>query len=67
MNEFHWTAMAWRKSTASVSGECVEVCFNGRSVLMRDSKNQEGPVLSFAQSEWMAFVTGVRSGEFDSK
>jgi hypothetical protein len=34
-------------------------------VHVRDSKRPDGPVLSFTPSEWRAFVTGVKSGEFD--
>ena len=55
----------WRKSTASAQGNCVEVSFADESVLMRNSRNPEGPVLSFTHSEWEAFLTGVRNSEFD--
>jgi hypothetical protein len=55
----------WRKSTASGSGNCVEVSFAAGAVLMRHSLNPEGPMLSFSLSEWEAFLTGVRDGEFD--
>jgi len=34
-------------------------------VLVRDSKDREGPVLSFSPDEWAAFTAGVRGGEFD--
>jgi uncharacterized protein DUF397 len=56
----------WRKSTASASGDCAEVGFDGEVVLMRHSQDPAGPVLSFSQTEWDAFVTGVRRGEFDA-
>jgi hypothetical protein len=32
---------------------------------MRDSKDQDGPVLCFTVEEWKAFVAGVKAGEFD--
>jgi hypothetical protein len=32
---------------------------------VRDSKNPNGPQLSFTRAEWAAFVAGVRGGEFD--
>lgn len=35
----------------------------GDRVLIRDSQNPDGPVLSFSRQEWEAFVSGVRSGE----
>ena len=56
----------WRKSTASGTGNCVEVSFAGESVLMRHSRSPHGPVLSFSHPEWEAFLTGVRDGEFDT-
>lgn len=56
----------WRKSAASGGGNCVEVSFAGASVLMRNSRSPQGPVLSFSLSEWDAFLTGVRDGEFDT-
>ena len=55
----------WRTSTASGTSNCVEVSFTGEFVLMRHSRNPHGPMLSFSRSEWEAFLTGVRDGEFD--
>lgn len=60
--------LIWRKSTHSGTngGDCVEVADlpdGGRAV--RDSKNPQGPVLSFTPSEWQAFTAGVRDGQFD--
>ena len=34
-------------------------------ILVRDSKNPDGPVLSFAEGEWLAFTGGVHDGEFE--
>jgi hypothetical protein len=34
-------------------------------VLVRDSKDPTGSVLSFNGDEWDAFVAGVKGGEFD--
>jgi hypothetical protein len=41
------------------------VAFVDESVLVRDSKDRCGPALSFSRAEWTAFVSGVRSGDFD--
>jgi hypothetical protein len=50
----------WRTSTRSGNGgnTCVEVASNlpGR-VLVRDSKDIAGPVLTFGPVAWSAFVT----------
>ena len=38
---------------------------DGESVLMRDSANENGPVLAFDRDAWTHFTHGVRDGEFD--
>jgi len=58
----------WRKSSYSGDngGNCVEVAAladGARAV--RDSKDRHGPALVFTADQWLAFVSGVRSGEFD--
>lgn len=57
----------WRKSRRSGGGDnCVEVAVSADGhVGVRDSKDQQGPVLVFAPGEWAAFTAGVRDGEFD--
>jgi Domain of unknown function (DUF397) len=57
----------WRKSQASnvTGGECVEVSLDEHAVQVRHSHRPTGPVLSFSQAEWNAFLIGVRNGEFD--
>jgi hypothetical protein len=56
----------WWKSSASGATNCVEVAFTERSVFVRDSKDTARPPLAFSRVEWIAFVEGVRNGEFDS-
>jgi predicted secreted Zn-dependent protease len=56
----------WRKSTRSgAAGHCVEVANVPAAVLVRDSKDVRGPVLTFAATDWTGFIAGVRAGEFD--
>ena len=43
---------------------CVAVRI-GETVNVRDTKNPNGPSLSFNKSEWRAFVKGVKNNEFD--
>jgi Domain of unknown function (DUF397) len=62
------TDARWRKSSRSGNngGNCVEVARNlPGAVALRDSKDPEGPVLTFTPDEWRAFAAGVRGGEFD--
>lgn len=63
------TGAVWRKSIRSGNGNaCVEVADNLVDelgvVLVRDSKDRTGPVLSFTRAEWTAFLAGVTDGEF---
>jgi hypothetical protein len=34
-------------------------------VLIGDSKNADGPVLSYTRAEWVAFLEGAKNGDFD--
>ncbi|GAA3444286.1 DUF397 domain-containing protein [Planomonospora venezuelensis] len=70
----------WRRAVPDGAGDdggnCVEVAVVdapgtghkaglGPLYVLRDSRDPEGPKLFFTQSEWDAFVGGVRLGEFD--
>jgi len=57
---------SWRRSTFCGPSGCVEVAPLGRGlVAVRDSKVDEGPVLVYTPDEWIAFIEGVKAGEFD--
>ncbi len=46
-----------RKSSHSMSnGQCAEVSQEGAVVQVRDSKDPEGPVLSFSPKTWSRFL-----------
>jgi len=51
--------IAWRKSTASDTGGCVEVAVVGGSVLIRDSGNPDGVVLRLPCASWSAFLAWI--------
>ncbi|MGW4465415.1 DUF397 domain-containing protein [Micromonospora sp. NPDC004704] len=56
----------WRKSTRSSgggNGDCVEVADLRDAVGVRDSKDADGPVLTFDRSGWAAFVHGLRHAQ----
>ncbi|MGK4580551.1 DUF397 domain-containing protein [Kitasatospora sp. HPMI-4] len=61
--EPHW----FKSSYSSNGGECVEVAGNlvaSNTVPVRDSKDPEGPALTFSTEAFAAFVAGVKSGDF---
>ena len=51
----------WRTSTYSGDngGECVEVATAG-AVLVRDTADRGGPVLTFTAGAWRAFTATIR-------
>ncbi|GAA4099465.1 DUF397 domain-containing protein [Actinomadura miaoliensis] len=57
----------WRKSSHSdhEGGECVEVAKFAPAVAVRDSKNPDGPKLTFRADEWRAFTEAVKCSEYD--
>ncbi|MFI7076289.1 DUF397 domain-containing protein [Micromonospora sp. NPDC049903] len=57
------TGAIWRKSTRSSGnqGDCVEVADNLAQVVgVRDSKDRQGPVLTFTPETWRAFVQSTK-------
>jgi hypothetical protein len=55
------TAVKWRKASYSSNGggNCVEVG-NVSRVLVRDTKDANGPVLKFAPAAWRRFADEVK-------
>ncbi|MGQ4617644.1 DUF397 domain-containing protein [Nocardia sp. R7R-8] len=58
----------WFKSSYSNDSQtCVEVCFVGGRVLVRDSTFQgpaaSSPVLAFTPAHWDAFTTAIRGAD----
>jgi hypothetical protein len=56
----------WTKAASCAGGNCVQVASTGDGlVLIGDSKNADGPVLSYTRAEWVAFLEGAKNGDFD--
>lgn len=55
----------WRTSSRSGgNGACVEVRYINHTTEVRDSKDREGPVVSFTARQWSCFVHGIKTGQF---
>jgi Domain of unknown function (DUF397) len=53
--------LPWRKSTKSAGdGECVEIAHSESFLLIRDSKEPEGPVLPVSIEAWRQFVNRTK-------
>jgi hypothetical protein len=60
-------SLVWRRSRrCGEAGACVEIARYDGGVALRDSKNPDGAVLRFGRTEWVAFVDGLRKGDFES-
>ncbi|MGI5471905.1 DUF397 domain-containing protein [Streptomyces sp. CA-132043] len=55
----------WRKSSYSSNDgpSCVEIAVDPGAVLIRDSKNPQGPRLTCTSGQWAAFVSYAISEE----
>jgi hypothetical protein len=61
--EFDEQSVSWHKSAASQSTNCVEVAAHDGSVLIRDSADPSGVVLSLSPRAWFAFLASARTGD----
>jgi hypothetical protein len=53
--------IAWRKSSTSTDGNCVQIAADGGWVLIRDSADRDGAVLRFPPAAWSAFTARARA------
>ena len=61
------STLEWTKSTYSLgNGDCVECARSGAgNMVVRDSKDANGPVIALSADQWRTFVGRVRRGDFD--
>ncbi len=56
----------FRRSSQCGGGNCVEVApLSNGQVAVRDSKDLDAPQHVYTPAEWVAFIQGVKAGEFD--
>ncbi|MCX4750443.1 DUF397 domain-containing protein [Kitasatospora sp. NBC_01287] len=67
MNSNEPFALNWRTSSySSGNGQCVEVASAVGAVATRDSKDPNGPALTFPAVEWLGFIKMVKARSFPS-
>jgi uncharacterized protein DUF397 len=54
---------SWRKSSFSGANGCVEVLRTDSIVRVRDSKDREGPVLTFSHDAWRELLAAVHASD----
>lgn len=60
------TNAAWRKASRSVAnGACVEAAPATAAIMVRDSLNRSGLVVTFPVHTWQAFLSTAKAGTFD--
>ncbi|MCL6300968.1 DUF397 domain-containing protein [Streptomyces kronopolitis] len=66
MRAIDLSATTWRKSSYSNQdgGQCIEVSDDFPALVpVRDSKDPQGPALTFEAPAWTSFVTAVKHGQ----
>jgi hypothetical protein len=54
-------APRWRRSSACLPSECVEVASHGGYILVRDSADAAGMLLEFENDQWRNFIRKLSS------
>ncbi len=57
--------ISWRRSRHCDGGACVEVAELGKMIALRESKDPDGPVITFGSDEWRTFVARIKSGTLE--
>jgi hypothetical protein len=57
--------IVWRKHSDTAGAGCVEVGADVGRMLVRDSKDPDGPVVTLAAGGWLRFLSAARSGQLD--
>jgi Domain of unknown function (DUF397) len=58
--------LEWRKARRSANnGACVELAPTTGQIVIRDSKDQNGPVIAYSHYSWRLFVASAKTGHFD--
>jgi hypothetical protein len=65
MAEANQRTIMWRKHTDSAGAGCVEVGADTDAMLVRDSKDPQGPVITLRAGGWPRFLSAVRNDQLN--
>src|ERR1700733_4373158 len=65
VNSWGHTGLTWRTALSCNGGACVQVAATENGVLLGNTRQPSGPVLSYTPDEWREFVAGIKKGDFD--
>jgi hypothetical protein len=57
--------LSWQISSYCNNGSCVQVSQDGGAIFLGDSKDPEGPTLSYTLPGWKILIADIKSGRFD--
>ena len=57
LTQFELRQLTWRKARRSMNnGNCVEIAPADGRIMVRDSMQQDGPVLEYPAAAWRTFI-----------
>jgi hypothetical protein len=64
-HDFNSPDVTWHRARECETKTCVEVATSSGMVALRNSRYPDGPVVEYTAAEWLVFLEGARSGDFD--
>jgi predicted secreted Zn-dependent protease len=58
-------SLIWHTALNCDGGTCVQVAADQNAILIRNSRQPDGPLVEYTPEEWHEFVSGIKKGDFD--
>jgi Domain of unknown function (DUF397) len=55
----------WRSASRCEGGACIEIGILSEIVIVRRSRDPDGPRIALSREKWQDFIAGVKEGSFD--
>jgi predicted secreted Zn-dependent protease len=59
-------SLTWHTALSCDGGACVQVAADQNIILIRNSRQPDGPLVEYTSEEWHEFVSGIKKGDFDN-